>query len=68
MNVDLLQASFQQRCERSDKLRAVLTTGRWFAITPTGPSTERWGLNDEMCKPIATRYLIMMEIQIMQRK
>ena len=63
-----MQASFQQRCERSDKLRAVLTTGRWFAITPTGPSTERWGLNDEMCKPIATRCLIMMEIQIMQRK
>ena len=63
-----MQASFQQRCERSGKLlRAVLTTGRLFAITPTGPSTERWDLN-EMCKLIATRYLIMMEIKITQRK
>ena len=44
--VGLLQASFQQRCERSGKPRAVLTTGRWFAITPTGPSTERWDFND----------------------
>ena len=40
----IVQASFQQRCERSDKLKVLLTTGRWFAITPTGPSTERWDL------------------------
>ena len=46
MNVDLLQASFQQRCERGDKLKAVSTTGRWSATTPTGQCTERWAMDD----------------------